>query len=351
MANKKSRGNGTGSVYREGKKWTATITLGYYLDKDGKMKRKVKRKKGFRTKTDAVNYLPVLRAEIDKPQKRTIEELWQYWSANGMLKLSEKTQKRMRTAYSKIAELRFTDINDLTVSRMQEVLSNHAETYTPAKDIRTLFHHLFSCAMADKIATSDLSVHLVLPENNETRPDPFTADEVERLWADWDDGNIFTGFALVMIYTGMMPGEVMRLTKKHIDLDARVIYGAGLKTDKRRSAPVVLSDTIVPVFRQLIDAADGEKLWSKSESKFRSCFDEMLKRTGCRPTLKPYSCRHTTATALAELDTEINTIKEVMRHSNIETTAKYVHIAPQSVSEAVNSIAPLLHPDTPKTLM
>ena len=345
MSKAKARGNGQGSVYKDGSTWTATITLGYYLDKDGKRKRKIKRKKGFRTKTDAINYLPTLRAETESAPKRTVADLWAYWSQNGMKRLAKNTRRRMETAYAKIAELRFYDINDISVSEMQDVLNRQAPTYTPAKDIRTLFSHLFACAMADKITPTDLSQYLVLPENDETRPDPFNADEINALWRDWNDGNLYTGFILLMIYTGMMPGEVLALEKRSVKLDQKCIVGAGLKTEKRKASPIALSDAILPVVERLMAESDGDKLWQRSESKFRKSFIETLKRTGCRPNLKPYSCRHTTATVLAENETEINTIKEVMRHSNVATTSHYVHVSQQSVTEAVNSIAPLLHPD------
>ena len=59
----KSRGNGTGSVYKRGKVWVAAKTTGYYIDGDGKVKRVVRTKSGFKTKREAQEYLPLLTKE------------------------------------------------------------------------------------------------------------------------------------------------------------------------------------------------------------------------------------------------------------------------------------------------
>ena len=53
------RGNGTGSVYRRNDKWVAEITRGY-REENGTMKRVISRKCGFRTKKEALDYLPTL---------------------------------------------------------------------------------------------------------------------------------------------------------------------------------------------------------------------------------------------------------------------------------------------------
>ena len=52
----KSRGNGTGTVYRRGKTWTAAKTLGYYVSED-KLHREVRTKGGFKTKREALEYI------------------------------------------------------------------------------------------------------------------------------------------------------------------------------------------------------------------------------------------------------------------------------------------------------
>ena len=59
--NTKSRGNGTGSVYKRGRTWTAVRVLGYMTDENGKIHKTTRSKSGFKTKKEALEYLPFLR--------------------------------------------------------------------------------------------------------------------------------------------------------------------------------------------------------------------------------------------------------------------------------------------------
>jgi integrase/recombinase XerC len=62
----------------------------------------------------------------------------------------------------------------------------------------------------------------------------------------------------------------------------------------------------------------------------------MIRRYGLDQDLKPYSCRHTTGTTLALADTPLLTIKDVMRHSKITTTQRYVHLDASPLIRAAN---------------
>ena len=52
--------------------------------------------------------------------------------------------------------------------------------------------------------------------------------------------------------------------------------------------------------------------------------------------LPPYSCRHTTATALALAKTAPSVIQEIMRHTKFTTTQRYIHPDMQSAHAAIN---------------
>ena len=66
----KSRGNGQGTVIRRGSGWTAIVSAGYTMAPDGTMRRKRRSKAGFKTKKEAIAYLPILAAEPE--QKKSI---------------------------------------------------------------------------------------------------------------------------------------------------------------------------------------------------------------------------------------------------------------------------------------
>ena len=57
---------------------------------------------------------------------------------------------------------------------------------------------------------------------------------------------------LILIYTGMMTGEIRQLTKDMIHLEDKEISGVGLKTNERKKRTVLLPDDIVPVLEDVI---------------------------------------------------------------------------------------------------
>jgi hypothetical protein len=123
-------------------------------------------------------------------------------------------------------------------------------------------------------------------------------------------------------------------------VDAQRITGAGMKTKVRRESPIYLPDTIIPVIIGEI-AASTSKLgyvWPRGEDKFYENYYAALAAAGCR-RLEPYSCRHTTATALAITEgIAPQTIRKVMRWSTTKMLDKYAHPDDADAMEAVNHL-------------
>lgn len=335
----KIRGNGTGTVYKRGNTWVAEITVGYRLDADGKRRRIVARKMGLRTKAIAMDAITDLKRGTEKRTKITLNDYWMTFSENQMQKLSKSKQGHYRTAKAKIEYLFLRDIRDLDIDTLQTAVNEAAPTYYPARDIKDLLSTLYDRAVAEQVVGANLAVFIDLPKKEEEEPNPFNEEEVRSLWKDYYAGNWVTGYALLMIYTGMMPGELFDLNISSINLERNTIVGAGKKTKKRKETPIVLADCIIPVVEDLMQRAkpDGTLLPMHRDT-YRMEFKQMLVRCGCRQDLVPYSCRHTTATSLALENIAMPIIKEVMRHTQITTTQRYVHIDTQPMIDAVNAI-------------
>lgn len=56
-----------------------------------------------------------------------------------------------------------------------------------------------------------------------------------------------------MIYTGMMPGELLKLKKDMIDFEKNEIVRGGIKTKKRKETPMVFPDFVSPVLHELCE--------------------------------------------------------------------------------------------------
>ena len=161
------------------------------------------------------------------------------------------------------------------------------------------------------------------------------------LWAAYEGGCLDAAFALIMIHTGMMPGELQQITATMIDYEHSFISGAGLKTDIRRDTPIVIPDCLVPVLMDVceqIGAKPDEPIIGVKKHAFYDHYYHGLE-VACTRKLEPYCCRHTMATALA-IDENIapQTVMKVMRWKSTKMLDKYAHPDLFDAHKAVNQV-------------
>ena len=333
----KARGNGTGTAYKRGKTWTARIVLGYYVGDDGKRHARTANRGGFATKKEALDYIPKLKAEAASNATLTLSGYWEFYEAKKLPELSRDKQTAYRIAWRRWAALATKKLEDLKIETLQAAMDEAATTYYTARDMKNLMSHFYKHGLANQTVSVNLAQYLQLPPANASEQTPFNGEELDLLWKDFAAGNTFTGYILLMIYTGMMPGELLQAKKEHIDWDGKQIRGAGLKTATRKAAPIVLADVILPVLRVLVDTSRGEKLIHINKDNFYREYYATLERIGTR-RLPPYSCRHTTGTDLAKAAVPAFTIQKIMRHAKITTTQHYTHMDATDALSGVNAL-------------
>lgn len=351
---RKKRGNGQGTAYKRGRTWTGQAPGYSYVGADEKRHFVRPTKGGFATKKEALNWASEYNgAAADKPQR--LIDLWEGWSKNDMLKLSYDKQTAFKIARRRLEPIIARDIAELTLDDLQGVIAEKCSSYYTARDIKTLLSHLYKRAMAANGAqskvTHNLSRFIVLPKLEETDAVPFTEDEVAKLWALHDAGNGFVGYILLLIYTGMMPAELLRCRRSMVDLDACEIRGAGAKTKARKQTAIVFPSFIKPVVEGLLkvrginDEADP-KIVKINKDNFYEQFYETLELAGLdnptnkdgRHRLTPYSCRHTYGTEAVKLGAHPAVIQKMLRHSNTRMQERYTHLGSDEAHAAAEML-------------
>lgn len=333
------RGNGEGNVWKRGKTWYARVTVyTASVEKDGKKVyiQRRRTKGGFATKRDALEYISKLRSAEGR-RMPTVLELYTAWEKNDLPKLGASKKSAYKKARERIDAIMGRKIDSLTVAELQTLVDDNSSSYYTARDMKTLLSHIYKKAMPDGYVTQNLSDFIVLPELEESDAEPFTADEVQKIWAAYGDGDLFAGYLLVMIYTGMMPGELFACKKEMIDYEKREIFGCGKKTKKRKEVAIVFPDFIAPVLQALAAASDNDRLQPSGHNQWYEQYHATLKRLGVRD-LPAYSCRHTTGTEAAKLNLSAPIIQQIMRHAKISTTQRYIHLGSDAAHEAVNQM-------------
>lgn len=336
------RGNGEGTAIKRGKTWTA-VGKGYsytVTDPGGSkhLVRKRPTKGGFRTKSEALAAAAAMTA-VRSQTAPTLQELWEGWSQNDMQKLSTSKQTAYNIARGRLEPIIARTIDSLTIDDIQTVVAAQAKTYYPARDMKSLLSALYKRAMANQYVTVNLAQFLVLPDLEEKEAEAFTEAEVKKMWEAYASGNQFVGYLLLMIYSGMMPAELMACKVDMINWDTHEIFGCGKKTKKRKEVPIVFADFVAPVLEKMVEnAGKSGKLLSMNKDNFYKKYHATLKEIGVRD-LDPYSCRHTTATDAVKKNIAPSVIQQLMRHSKITTTQRYIHVGSAETHAAANALS------------
>jgi len=321
------RPNGTGGVTKaENGTWTASWTVGYNIE--GKRVRRTKR--GFASKRDAMQYVESMKYE--KPSA-TIEALWQTYLATGYNDLTSAKQRHYLTVYERIMPVHNRNIDSLTIMDLQGLIQPYSEYYAQ-KDIRTILSHMYNIAIAQGMAQVNLAQYMHLTNHVEKKGKIWSPSELDLFWERYHGGDSFVGYILFMSYTGAMPGELWNIYRNMIDYEAHEIRGAGLKTEVRRDSPIILSDKIIPVLKDLM--ADKLILWPHSKQAFYDEYHRCLKRCGIEYK-EPYTCRHTAATMFAN-ETNPLLAQKLMRHAQVTTTQRYVHPSSEQLLSVANKL-------------
>ena len=147
---------------------------------------------------------------------------------------------------------------------------------------------------------------------------------------------------LVALHAGMRLGEILNLPWEFVDIQQGVITVTKTKSGKERKIPMnyILKD----IFTELDRKKDNLK-WVFFNNKtgkpvgwVKTSFRTTCKKA-CIEGLRFHDLRHTFATRLILNGVDIVTVKELLGHSEIQTTMRYSHPTPLSKTLAVDTLA------------
>lgn len=335
------RPNGTGNAYKRGKTWTGRAVGFSYTEQlpDGtqRLVRRRPTKGGFRTKAEALSWANSY-SEAVTSSVPTLAELWNGYSTSDMLKLSKDKQTAYKLARKRLDPIFARRIDTLSIADLQQVVDRNAISHYTARDMKTVLSKLYQRAMAERKVSVNLSTFINLPELEEKEAEPFSENEVSIMWKAYESGNIFVGYILLLIYTGMMPAELKACRKDMIDREANEIWGCGKKTKKRKKElPIVYPDFMLPVLDALCEYSQSDMLLDFGRNQFYDKYHETLKQLGVRD-LPPYSCRHTYGTEAVKGKNSPEVVRQMLRHATIAMQQRYTHLSPDAAHEAANAL-------------
>jgi site-specific recombinase XerD len=193
---------------------------------------------------------------------------------------------------------------------------------------------------------------LPLPKTEQLVPVTLTPAEAHRIVAaadtPWN-----RCLVILLLTTGMRRSEAVAITLDDVDLEngQLLVHGKG---SKERTVP--LTEEAVEATRhylkhrrkttchRLFVSQTGEAIQGRVVNQM---LDRVLEKAGLVGRgITPHTLRHTFATHLIRNGTDIRTVQELLGHSDIQTTARYLHSDTRTKQTAVGKLRDLLGPLT-----
>jgi integrase len=148
---------------------------------------------------------------------------------------------------------------------------------------------------------------------------------------------------LVSLHTGMRRGELFALTWQNVDMAAGriTVQGATAKSGTTRHLP--LNSEALAVLRGWRDqAADKAELAFPGKhgdalNNTRRSWEGVLRAAGIT-RFRWHDMRHTFASNLVMAGVDLNTVRELLGHSDYKMTQRYAHLAPEHKAAAVERL-------------
>ena len=241
--------------------------------------------------------------------------------------LSKSAQGSHRTAWKYLypyATVLVSEINKDTFQRPIDDMRNAGLKRESMAKVRNLASKLCHEAMGMGLITANYGQLVQLPKSDTEPAKPFASSQIKLLWEASDMGDKDAMTVLVLIYTGMRPGELLSTDiAAHLHTDGPYWYiQHGSKTAAGRNRIIPTPKILYPVIEQLVDGrkagplivADQGCFWRLDNWRPRH-YNTLMDRLGFEGHT-PYSCRHTYADLQKRKQVSPEVMMRIMGHNS-----------------------------------
>lgn len=241
----------------------------------------------------------------------------------------------------------FLDITPIEVIKYQGILKNEglADTTRARKisSVKSFYKFLYKGDLINK----DISNKIELPKIDANKePNYLTIYEVKHLLSVIEGQFELRDKAIINLFvsTGMRLSELTNLNED--DIVGNSVYINGGKGNKSRIVQLnQKSKELIESYIQQKPISDGEALFVSQRGKrvSASAIQQMVKKYMAKAKIDKdasvHSLRHTHATLLLDNGTDLRVIQELLGHTSLTTTQRYLHVNKDDKQKAVDLIA------------
>lgn len=341
--------NGYGSIYKlSGKRrkpWIVRKTVNLTIDEETcKAKQEYETIGYYATRPEAIKALADYNENPYSIEVSTVTfaEMYKKWSNERFNKLSDSSIKGHKTAYKILGPIHDLKFVEIKKSHMQNVIDTCGKKFDMLRKVKLLLNQLFNFAIENDIVNKNYATFVEIGEKEEeTDRKPFTQKEIDLLWENLCRME-FIDTILIMIYSGLRPGELILIENKNLDIDRRTMKG-GIKTKASKNRIIPINRKILPLIKNRM-SSDNDFLIINDKGKqmsyytYYDChFKKIMEQLNMNH--KPHDCRHTFATLMDNAEANKLCIKRIMGHASQDITDQvYTHKDIEELLKAVDLI-------------
>lgn len=273
-----------------------------------------------------------------------LEEKYAPWLKSRNPKTADKTIKAFETSFPTLMDFQLSDINAWEIEKWRNKrLADGVKPATTNRQINTIKGCLSRAVEWGAIDSHDLrKVKTLTVDNSKVRY--LSKDEESRLRENLQtcDADFLEVIVLLALNTGMRKGELLSLEWSHVNFDNKILTVDFQNAKSGNTRHLPLNTQAFNTLKEWQQKTDEIGFVFKDKNglplkDFPYLWGELLEKSQIT-NFRFHDLRHHFASKLVMASVDLNTVRELLGHSDLKMTLRYAHLAPEHKAAAVNLI-------------
>lgn len=222
----------------------------------------------------------------------------------------------------------------------EEIAYSTETIYTRYKVVKTFVRWLHE----NKYILEDPSIYTKNPRRDYTLPEVLSEEEIRKILRSLKSTDSYRNFVVfeTFLYTGIRLNELTELKLQDLDFEhgRMKVFGKGHRDETVPMGPMLMRDLRAyitryrhpsfPAEKALFLGKEGVKLERRG---VQMLIRRILRGAGVTKKVGPHLLRHTFATQYLRRGGSLEALRKILRHSNINVTARYTHLMNEDVDD------------------
>ena len=202
--------------------------------------------------------------------KLTFAEVYDKWASKKFEEISASNISGYKASYKLCETLHKMRFADIKLIHLQTVADNSGKNYPTLKKLKSFFSQIFDYAVMYEIISKDHHIVEYLnigKAEKSTKHYRFSDEEVSALWR-WADGNEYVQVILMLIYSGVRPGELFNVKCSSVNMEQKYFtVEKGKNENAARRVPI--HERTLPFFENWMNKGNEYLITNLSGSRFQ----------------------------------------------------------------------------------